>query len=78
MPHPLALHEIMRRGHKFVFRAPYWAMDGAIEYVFNTMHTMLMMFYNELTTIDELENKLTQIFGMIPSIRPYFNHVGTS
>ena len=54
--HPLVLNEILNRGHKCVFRAPYWAVDGAIEYVFNTMNTMLMIHYNELRTIGDLEN----------------------
>ena len=26
---------IHTNGHQFVFRAPYWSCDGAIEYVFN-------------------------------------------
>ena len=74
--HPLVLNEILNRGHKCVFRAPYWAVDGAIEYVFNKMNTMLMIHYNELRTIGDLENKINQIFGIMPSFHPYFNHVG--
>jgi len=73
---PIILTEIVRRGHKYIFRAPYWAVDGAVEYVFNTMHTLLLMHYNELSTIDDLKNKLNQIFGNIPSFLPYFHHVG--
>jgi transposase len=32
---------IAHAGHKIVYRAPYWSCDGAIEYVFNTIHTEL-------------------------------------
>ena len=28
---------IIDRGHRVVFRAPYYAVDGAIEYFFNTL-----------------------------------------
>jgi hypothetical protein len=35
--HPMILHLIHIRGHRVVFRAPYWSCDGPIEYVFNTI-----------------------------------------
>jgi hypothetical protein len=38
---PIIFHAILSRGHKVVFRAPYYAVDGAIEYVFNTLHTLV-------------------------------------
>ena len=47
---------ILNAGHCLVFRAPYWAVDGAIEYVFNTIHTGLLMYYNQLRDMDELVN----------------------
>ena len=63
-----------------VYRAPYWSCDGAIEYVFNTIHTSLQMS-NEITgasTLDDLRDKLDDIiFRMVTtSFRPYFVHVG--
>ena len=73
---PLVVNEILLRGHKVVFRAPYWAVDGAIEYVFNTTHTILMIQYNKLKTMEELENKTHQIIHSLTSFRPYFVHVG--
>lgn len=33
--HPAVLALILQYGHLLSFRAPYWAVDGAIEYVFN-------------------------------------------
>ena len=73
---PAVIFEIINRGHRIVFRAPYWAVDGAIEYVFNTIHTGLLTYYNEISTMDELLNSSLLIFGYIPSFRPYFQHVG--
>jgi hypothetical protein len=34
---------IVNAGHTIVYRAPYWSCDGAIDYVFNTIHTELEM-----------------------------------
>ena len=31
--HPVTTNLIYARGHRIVFRAPYWSCDGAIEYV---------------------------------------------
>jgi len=44
--HPAVLDLIDDAGHKIVFRAPYWSCDGAIEYVFNTIHVKLQMADN--------------------------------
>lgn len=35
---PMILDMIEDAGHRGVFCAPYWSCDGAIEYVFNTIH----------------------------------------
>jgi transposase len=32
-------------GHRYLFRAPYWSVDGPIEYVFNTIHTHLLSYF---------------------------------
>ena len=75
---PVILDLIEFAGHRVVFRAPYWSCDGAIEYVFNTIHTMLEMSDTEANNADELELVLDDIiFRMVPlSFRPYFVHVG--
>ena len=28
-------------GHGVVFRAPYWPVDGAIEFIFNTIQSLM-------------------------------------
>jgi hypothetical protein len=39
--HPLVLQLIQQHGHRYVFRAPYYPVDGPIEYVFNTIEQAL-------------------------------------
>ena len=73
---PAVVQEILNHGHRLVFRAPYYAVDGAIEYVFNTIHTGLLSYYNKISTMDELANVTVLIFNNIPTFRPYFTHVG--
>ena len=67
---------ITNRGHRLVFRAPYWSVDGAIEYVFNTVHTGLLSYYNRINSMEELRNYATLIFNNIPTFAPYFVHIG--
>jgi hypothetical protein len=74
--HPIIVDLIESNGHKVVYRAPYWSCDGAIEYVFNTIHTYLEMD-DELVmeSIDDLVNNINLIIGGMPSFRRYFLHV---
>ena len=67
---------IAAEGHGLVFRAPYWPVDGAIEYVFNTIYTYLMEYYNSIKTLDELKNHLILIIGQMQNFHRYFCHVG--
>ena len=53
-----------------------YAVDGAIEYVFNTIQTMLQMFYHQVDTMEHLEQKIIEIIASIDSFRSYFVHVG--
>ena len=70
------VNEILNADHHLVFRAPYYAVDRAIEYVFNTIHTGLLLYYNETNTMEELSNITALIFNNIPTFTPYFVHVG--
>ena len=72
----LIVNMILEDDHKIVFRAPYYAVDGAIEYVFNTLQTTLMIHFNEIDSMDELRNRVDQVINNIVSFRPYFEHVG--
>jgi hypothetical protein len=73
----MILDLIRDAGHRIVFRAPYWSCDGAIEYVFNTIHTHLEMDDGTvMETVDDLVNRINLIIGSIASFRRYFLHVG--
>mmetsp|Transcript_62071 Transcript_62071/g.74686 ORF Transcript_62071/g.74686 Transcript_62071/m.74686 type:complete len:97 (-) Transcript_62071:90-380(-) len=67
---PMVINAILNDGHKFVFRAAYYAIDGVIEYTFNTQQTSLMVFYNKLEHLDDLANRSDQIINKIASFRP--------
>ena len=76
--HPIILDLINNSGHRVVFRAPYWSCDGAIEYVFNTIHVKLQMSDticdSEAHLIAEIDDI---IFHMVDAtFTPYFRHVG--
>ena len=73
---PAVVNGILNGGHRLVFHVPYYTVDDAIEYVFNTIHTGLLSYYNTITTMDELSNAVALIFGNIPTFVPYFQHVG--
>ena len=78
--HPVVIQLIEEAGHRIVFRAPYWSCDGAIEYVFNTIHTLLQMSTegNGSRTVEELIDKLDDIIHQlkIVSFKAYFLNVG--
>jgi hypothetical protein len=66
-------------GHRVVYRAPYWLCNGAIEYVFNTIHTKLQMLNKDgASNVEDLHDRIDDIvFHMTAtSYRPYFVHVG--
>lgn len=67
---------ILDAGHRVVYRAPYWSVDGAIEYVFNTIHTKLQQRYQQISTMDELVNRVNLIIGEFETFKKYFVHVG--
>ena len=75
--HPVILELIQDTGHRVVFRAPYWSCDGAIEYVFNTIHTFLEIDNGQhMEDVEALVNRINLIIGSLPAFRRYFLHVG--
>ena len=63
-------------GHGVVFRAPYWAVDGPIEYVFNTVQTLIRSsLYNIRNGNDLIHSIYTSIQSM-HDFGTYFTHVG--
>ena len=70
--HPIVQNSIHASGHCIVFRAPYWSCDGVIEYVFNTIQTMLQMDPEGVEEVHGLVNKINGIIGDMTSFKPYF------
>ena len=73
---PLVTNRILMAGHRYVFRAPYWPVDGAVEYVFNAIQSKLRIYFNRLETMDDLRNRINLTVGGIFSFYRYFEHVG--
>ena len=73
---PIVLNKIINAGHQYAFRAPYWPVDGAIEYVFNTIQTRLQAYFNRLVDMAALQNRINLIIATFGSFHRYFIHVG--
>jgi len=73
--HLVTTNLIYERGHRMVFRGPYWSCDGAIEYVFNTLQMRLQMEINGVDNVFQLVNKINVIVGGMHSFKRSFLHV---
>ena len=73
---PLILNGLLNSGHRYVFRAPYWPFDGAVEYVFNSIQLKLKIYFNWLETMNDLRNCINLTVGGIHSFNQFFEHVG--
>ena len=73
---PLVVGLILDKGHQVGFRAPYWVVDGAIEYVFNSIHTLLEVLCDNVADMDELITCAENIMAFMPSFRPYLEYIG--
>lgn len=71
---PNVIDLIVRNGHRYLFRAPYWAIDGPMEYVFNTIHVHLLMYHSEVHDLDQLENVTDTIIANMNDWMRYFLH----
>jgi len=72
---PLITNAILNAGHRYVFRAPYWPVDGAVEaveYVFNTIQTQLRIYFNQINDMADLRNRINLIVrGFIRHLRGF-------
>lgn len=73
---PVITSLIYNSGHRLVYRAPYYAVDGPIEYIFNTIQAALTWQLGNINNTDELIQAVRDIIASIPSFREYFVHVG--
>ena len=74
--HSLTLTEIRAAGHRFVFRAPFWPVDGPIEYAFNTIEMALSYRMYEIRTVNDMDAHLRAIIRGFPAFVNYFTNVG--
>ena len=63
-------------GHGVVYRAPYWAVDGAIEYIFNTLQSLLRARQYEINSDADLIAAIHESIQSIDSFAEYFENVG--
>ena len=63
-------------GHGVVYRAPYWNVDGSIEYVFNTLQCLLRRRLHEVQTDEELIQAVYEAIQSMIDFGSYFRHVG--
>ena len=73
---PAVVTLIQSWGHGVVFRAPYYAVDGAIEFFFNTLQTMLRGKLHQIEDSNSLVLAINQSIASVVSFAPYFNLVG--
>jgi hypothetical protein len=68
---------ILAAGHRIAFRAPYYPIDGPIEFVFNTVQTYLAINMHQVENNGNslrywTINGITQITTFVP----YFRNCG--
>ena len=63
-------------GHRVCFRAPYYPIDGAIEYVFNTLQRDLEVKLPEITDEARLQNAVFDTVGAMVNFVQYFANLG--
>lgn len=67
---------IVGAGHRIVFRAPYYPVDGPIEYVFNTIEQGLTDYQYIVNDGEGLRQAVNTIVTRIDNFREYFVHCG--
>ena len=67
---------IIGAGYRLVFRAPYYPIDGPIEYVFNTIQGILRLFNSRIKDGPSLQHEIDIAIASIHSFAPYFINCG--
>ena len=70
----ILLERFEERGHRYLFRAPYWSLDRPMEYIFNIVH-VLLTYSRDIGDLDELGNRLDSIITEMGDFLEYFMHV---
>jgi hypothetical protein len=72
---PVLLHMIASWGHRYLFWVPYWSVDGPIEYVFNTIHTLQLQYFGTINNLDILCNRVDTMIAQLTNFKNDFLHV---
>ena len=67
---------IHNAGHRLAFRAPYYPVDGPIEYVFNTIQCALRINNHLISDGQSLIDEMRNAIANIETFVPYFIHCG--
>jgi hypothetical protein len=73
---PIIVETILQAGHRLAFRAPYYPVDGPIEYVFNTIECSLQNQVFSIDNLDDVTVAVTNTIRAIVAFDAYFYHVG--
>jgi hypothetical protein len=63
-------------GNRFLPRAPYWPVDGPIEYVFNTIECELRQRLYKIRSDADLCREVLNIISSLSNLGKYFVHCG--
>ena len=63
-------------GHGVVYRAPYWPVDGAIEFIFNTLQSLMRARSYEINSENDLLASIYESIQSIDTFATYFENVG--
>ena len=67
---------IRNAGHRIAFCAPYYSVDGPIEYVFNTIQGILRINMARIVDMNTLTVELLHAITSIQTFEPYFVNCG--
>ena len=62
-------------GHRLAFRSPYYAVDGPIEYFFNTLQHELSLLLHQVRDENDLRLAVQQIIVDVNNFEGYFTNV---
>ena len=66
---------IYKAGCRVVARAPYWPVDGVIEYVLNTLQVLFCVNLWDIKEHDDLVNHIKNIIANFETFTEYFRHI---
>ena len=73
--HPVVLQMILNAGHRFVFHAPYYPVDGPIEYLFNVIAGKLLRDMHLVRNDVDLCNQMWVAINSFENFVGFFEEV---